>query len=214
MSLQKIVVLCVVVIAIAAAAWYVKSNSAEENIEPASAVNQNSPETINKTDSDTLTGVGSFAALLGLGQNITCDYSFSDEVGAGTGTGYFAGERMRVDSTMTTNDGVFDSHMINDGDFIYTWTSTSEGDFAVKIPIPEESADVDDSDYSYMDGDESGQFDVDQQVEYDCDRWSVDGSVFVPPVDIEFMDMSAMMQGMFDGMPEGFTMPEGMSLPQ
>jgi hypothetical protein len=44
----------------------------------------------------------------------------------------------------------------------------------------------------------------DMDVDYNCKPWRVDGSVFVPPATIEFMDMSEM-QKMMEGM--GAMMP-------
>lgn len=215
MGLQKIVVLCVALVAVVGGYWLIASSGADEATAVPVATEQESAAAPEAGDTESLAGFGSFASLLSLGRNITCDYTYQDEDGnTGSGTGYFAGERMRVDSVMTTvEDGaVYNSHVINDTETMYTWTETAEGTFAVMMPVTEveETGSV-----TYEGADENlGEFSAEQEVTYDCNAWSVDASVFVPPADVEFTDMGAMMENMMNSLPEGFELPEGMTMPQ
>ncbi|MCA9365866.1 hypothetical protein KC723_03140 [Candidatus Kaiserbacteria bacterium] len=208
MSLQKIIILCLAILVIGIAIWYFisgkNSPSAELTNDNSSAIDSEMSEN-NQDKMEAPSGLGSLASLIGLGQNITCDYSFSDEGNSGSGTGYFAKDKMRVDSTMQTDGQTYDSHMINDGEYTYVWTTTSDQPFAMKMPVEEFEQD---SPLIEEDSQQT-QVSMDQQVEYDCNSWSVDQSVFVPPADIEFTDMEAMMKQMMGNIPEGFEMPEG-----
>lgn len=217
MGLQKIVLLCFVLIVVVGGFVLATSFKKDEaTLAPATAEQESSVETeATESEKESLTGFGSFASLLSMGRNITCEYTYQDEEGGtGSGTGYFAGERMRVDSVMTmAEDGsVYNSHIINDGETMYTWTETADGTFATMMPVTETEID---EPMSYEETeDSSADFSAGQEVTYDCDSWSVDNSVFVPPSDVEFTDMGAMMEAMMNGLPEGFEMPEDMIMPQ
>jgi len=65
-------------------------------------------------------------------------------------------------------------------------------------------------DNSFAASDTQAPFDLQDEVSYECERWTVDASLFVPPPDVEFTDMTAMMEAMMQDMPEGMTMPTGM----
>ena len=212
MDLQKIVVLCAVVVVVGGGVWFVSQKPATA---PATSEEANSAPTadvVAESDFESITGLGSLATLMTLGQTFTCEYRFSDNEGnAGSGTGYFDGERLRVDSSMTTDGERFNSSMINDGTFIYTWTTGGTEQFAMKMRVPEDTGEP--MDYTGPEEDSRSHVDMDQEVEYDCDRWRVDPSVFVPPTNVDFMDMEAMMNEMMQGMPEGFELPEGVELP-
>lgn len=212
MSLQKIVVLCLALVVVGGGIWYLTSGTGNDSEglinNDSSSVEQ--MEENEQTEMEAPSGFGSFASLFGLGQSITCDYSFSDDEGnSGSGTGYFANDKMRVDSTMQSEGQTFDSHMINDGEFTYVWTTSAEQSFAMKMPVEEFEQD----DAPMVEEDhQQAQVSMDQEVEYDCDRWTADSLMFVPPADVEFTDMEAMMKQMMENMPEGFEMPEGMPM--
>lgn len=210
MELQRIVVLCIIVAVLGGGVWYVTGRDSGVESDEMTSVETEQMDDVEMMDEEDLSGFGSFASLLGLGRDISCEYSYTDDDGnAGSGEGYFSGNLMRVDSVLTDTDGtVYTSHMINDGTTMYTWTETTDGTFAVMMPAAEFEEDP--SDYMYESETETtGEVSVEQEVEYDCEGWSVDASVFVPPSDVEFTDMAAMMESMMQGLPEGFEMPEG-----
>lgn len=207
MNLQSIVVLCLAVVVLGGGAWYFTQNSSMVSDESVPALQETETADEVAVKDAEFTGVGSFGSLLGLGQSITCTYSYADEMGSGSGTSYFADGKMRVDATMSTDEGTMDTHMINDGSYVYTWSVDGADRFAMKMPVPDETMVAEDYDTPEM-GSES-QVSMDQSVEYECDRWSVDTSVFVPPSSVEFMDFGTMMQDALQNMPEGFELPEG-----
>jgi hypothetical protein len=209
MGLKKIVVLCVAVVVIAGALWlfFASKGAPQAPAENAgdTAGNEATDADALATENDTgLSGVGSMFDLLALGRSISCTYSYSDENGSGSGTGYFDGDRMRIDSDHTEDGKTFETHVINDGTNLYSWTTSSEGSFAFVTRVEEYEETPGGSGASSGD---SGVDTLNEAVEYDCDSWRVDANVFVPPSNIEFVDMSAMMQWMMQGIPEGM-MPE------
>lgn len=202
--MTKILIGVVVVALIGAGAWFVLNQPSDETpgVESERVTQENS-------DADMMAemenaGFGSLASLFGRGENIRCDFTSTFEGEEASGTFYTNGENFRVDSEYSTADGVMTSSMINDGEYMYTWGQSPEGAMAVKMPILEAQGE---GSVDYESDDNEASFDIDQQVDYDCARWSVDASVFVPPSDVTFMDMEAMMQGMMEGMPAGMGMP-------
>ena len=207
MSQSKIILLVVGVV-IAGGLWFMLQGGAGED---ASTQNDATPQA---TESDAaFTGVGSFTALMDLGKNIRCEFSYNDESGEGSGASYFADDRMRVDSTQSVDGETMTAHMVNDGEYVYTWTDGAEESFAMKMPVKEIEGSP--QEYTGIPTEaEQNMIESDQEVEYDCDRWRVDESTFVPPNGITFMDMEAMLENMKENMPEGFEMPEGVPVLQ
>ena len=209
---QTKIILAVVGVIVVGGLWFFLQTDDANNIQDNAATQADSASQ-SEESSASFEGVGSFTSLLGLGKNIRCEFAFSDEDGSGSGVGHFAGERMRVDSTQTFEGETTDVHMINDGTNVYTWTVNGKEAFAIKMPVTQ----MEGSAYAYADMPNEAEQDMissDQEVSYDCDRWRVDESTFVPPANVEFTDMQAMFEKMMEGMPEGFEMPEGIPMPQ
>ncbi|MDA8596895.1 hypothetical protein N9L26_01015 [Candidatus Pacebacteria bacterium] len=197
------IVLAVIALALlGAGVWYFVA--AEPEAEEVTTTEVSS-EVADDSELEKVSGVGSLAALMEAGDSITCSYSFSDESMTGTGIGYFADGSMRLDAEMTYEGDEFNSHMIHDGTTLYMWGDTDEAPYALKMPAPETDTLLVDEEGSI----EQSQIDLDQEVTYDCEAWNIEGSVFVPPSDIAFVDYAAQMEAMFENLPEGFELPEG-----
>jgi hypothetical protein len=209
--MQKIILTIAVLVVIGGGAWLLSSNNGaveDTSITPT----PEQPTTTNETETN-LSGLGSFQSILGLGDSVRCEFKSTYEGQASAGTFYTDGERFRVESTIEGPDlGVITTTMINDGDFAYTWGTTPEGSMAIKMANPEVETSVEQN-FTGPAAAEDSYVDFEQQVEYDCDRWRVDTGLFVPPIDIDFTDMEAMMREAMQGMPEGFEMPEGFPAP-
>lgn len=144
-------------------------------------------------ESDTLTGQDTFANLFKLGRTLECSFTFKDQGITSEGTGFFDGKQMRVDS-MYMGDGraTYMSSMISDGTTVYLWSKTEAGSFAMKMAVLPEGVT---SNTAPADQSKGG-LNPQSKVTYNCKSWKVDGSVFVPPADIKFMNMDDMMNGM------------------
>lgn len=151
---------------------------------------------------ETIKGKNSIMSLFKLGKSMECTFSFSSDGMRGEGTGFFADGNARVDSLYTaTGSAPTASYMISDAasKVMYTWTLDEGVAQGVKIAIPDEvpentTTDTPDTVTSMPvpDGSVTPQTDV----EYNCKPWNVDNSVFVPPSDVEFMDMTSMQAQM------------------
>lgn len=132
-----------------------------------------------------LKGNGTFQNLLSLGKNISCNVEFTPATGGGAakGTIFVSGTKMRSNFQVNTPHGVMDMHMIKSDEDGYMWGNTGVGSMALKFAIkPTDQANS-----------EKKQFDLNQQVNYDCSSWNVDATVFVPPTEITFSEMSTLM---------------------
>ncbi len=128
-------------------------------------------------------------SLLSLGTSQTCTFSYADpDSGTTQGTVYFANGKMRGNFTVQTVDGQsFDSSTINDGSYIYSWSSMSNQ--GTKIPVDYEVEESMDKDQ----GASSEYFNVDKEIDYNCNPWSDDQSMFTTPSNITFTDISSQM---------------------
>ena len=163
--------------------------------------------------SDRQQGRGALLSFLGQGRSVMCTFSHQDAETSFKSEGefYFDGvsEKFRVDSTTNDENETYVTHMINDGEFTYLWSEeTGDQAFAMKM-----SADIhtkaEAQEFVDSNNDNNKPVSLEEEVEYDCNSWSVDGTKFIPPSNVEFMDMASMMQEMMGGLPEGFDLPAG-----
>lgn len=206
--MHKLMLGITVIAIIAIGVWYVISSQkddtvTETNTTPTAAESATAPA------EDTRVGQGSFASLLARGGRVRCTYTGTTEDGTNVGTMYTDGQRVRIESSHTSADGTLDTTMITDGSTTYTWGTTESGTMAIKMTNQDSTADA----VASPESPGSTGVDMDAAVSYDCAPWSVDASLFVPPSDIEFTDMDAMLQGAFEGIPEGMTLPVGYPTP-
>lgn len=126
--------------------------------------------------------------LMGLGQNLTCTYS--DAQGKSVGTMYVSGADVRSDFDVTTPEGDnLVSHMITDGTTVYIWTDGQAVGFKQTLTAMEDS-----SGETTEESGETQTVNVDEEVDFDCNNWTVDRSKFDLPTGVEFSDFSTMMQ--------------------
>lgn len=203
--MQQIIIAVIALALLGGGVWYVLEGrmSGETN-------QMSGSETTNESDlMSNLSGRGSFMNLLGFGNSIRCEFTSTFDGDVSSGVFYTNGSKYRVEATTVTAEGTFESNMIDDGAFTYMWGNSAEGEMAIKMEHQAMAVSDGEVTYSNADFESPTPFDVEEEVDYDCARWSASASMFVPPNDIEFMDMAAMMEASMQGMPEGFTMPAG-----
>jgi len=124
----------------------------------------------------------SLRALIARGQNLVCTFERVDENTDVSGTVYVSGDRVRGDFIVNTDEaGTINGHMIKGGDYIYSWSDATTQGSKMK-------ADVE------SDMEKSDSVGLDDEAEYNCRNWNVDNSKFNTPSDIDFVDISALMQ--------------------
>lgn len=152
-----------------------------------STSSQSVNETQKVTESESLGSVtkGSIASLLAAGKNVTCAMTYPD--GKGSGTIYVSGKKMRGDFTVIMDASKeYKSSMIQDGEYAYMWSDLDKKGTKFKVsgiptPTPATTPKTD-------------TVDINQEVDMNCSTWGVDPSKFVVPTDVQFTDMSAMME--------------------
>ncbi len=121
---------------------------------------------------------GSLADLMGRGGNWKCEFSHSVNGISSSGTVYVAGASIRGDfsSSVPQLATPVDSHMIQDGGYVYVWSSMMQGrGFKTKSAQGDASS-----------GSAQGGIDVNQMLDYTCAPWAKDASKFALPVGVEF----------------------------
>lgn len=128
---------------------------------------------------------GSFRSLLALGENTQCSFVGVKDGVTSSGTVYIASSgNMRGDFTSQGSSGTQTSSMIVKDGYSYVW-SGSQGAKMNAASSTNASA-----------GAQAQQsVDLDSQVDYDCQAWSVDQSKFTLPSSVNFVDIEAMMKG-------------------
>lgn len=120
-----------------------------------------------------------------------CTYTQSDATMDISGTTYVDNGKVRTESTMTDHktQKVVHAMTIIDSGYVYAWQDAAP--FGVKMQLAAMPAAGSASAKGAV---ASGAPDVDAKYNYNCTPGAVEASVFVPPTNIEFKDMSAMMQ--------------------
>lgn len=131
----------------------------------------------------------SLKQMLGMGKNVSCEMAASEEQGLISGRVNIAGSKMMADFKMADGMGkMMDSHMINDGEYTYIWSSAAPSGTKIK----------NDSVSQAGTGKDTNSFDEDKEVDMDCSDWSPSSDSFKVPDGIEFLDMSTMMKDVMD----------------
>ena len=160
------------------------------------------------TDREPFSGVGTLLELQDEGEALECSitYTDADTDTRVTGTYFVAGEQLRGDFLTDSPDlsGQILTSMTIDATTMYTWTETDGEQFGMRVDLPPDS-----EDFGEIDANEP--VPLDQQVQYTCTPWAnVDNTIFQPPSDVLFQDMSELMQS---GMEYGTLYDEEGDLP-
>jgi hypothetical protein len=123
---------------------------------------------------------GTAGGILREGQNITCSVTRNDAAGSVTGTVYVAGvgKRLRGDFVSTRSNGSkVNGHVVLAGGKSYFWTDElPQGTITLLDEQGEAGAQ------------ENEQNAFEENVEYNCQPWSVETSVFVLPTNKELIE--------------------------
>lgn len=140
-----------------------------------------SAESSTKEEQISGTFSGSMRDLVARNQSVKCTFTHSTEINSSSGTVFVSGGKVRGDFDITvpqtgTNLKAF---MIADGKDTYVWSSILPQGF--KMPISDAKM--------QSSGQPANGIDYNQSLDYECEPWSVDESVFITPTDISFVSM-------------------------
>lgn len=137
---------------------------------------------------------GSIQDLIAKGKDIKCTLVAKDGESIISGITFISGTRARtdfqnkVDSTMTVN-----SHMINDGTWLYTWTDENP-EVAIKMKVDSMQSDAMKSESAQAQAEKAGLDNYQEKFDYDCTAWKRDESLFTAPANLNFIDYSKFME--------------------
>lgn len=141
---------------------------------------------------------GSIKDLMSFNKNQKCTWTAPDQ---GTGTVYISGKKTRSEFSMLAMNGqpAQDMFSISDEEWAYSWNPATKKGMKVKVEDTDgEAADI--NDYKSEGEDEVDyQASIEQDYEFKCEGWRADAKMFVPPTDVEFTDMDAMVEQMEQG---------------
>ena len=153
---------------------------------PSSSVQTNTAA--QTTDTQPTQGQGTFKDLMAMGTSQQCDADFTSGQTSSHGTIYLASGKMRGDFSSQNQGNTIQSHMIVKDQTVYNWTEGAGMDMAFKTPVATSTASQGAS--------QSQGANVDQQVNYSCQSWTEDDSMFDLPAGVTFSDQASMMQNM------------------
>lgn len=144
---------------------------------------------------------GSLKQLMGMGKAQKC--TWKGEQGE-EGVVYTDGTRSRFEASgysMMGDDQEENSELvtmfgINDDEYVYTWSSQSKEGMKMSNETEEEQQEMEEYDSEKYDSSMDYRSMSEYDFEYKCEGWSVDENMFVPPSDIEFKDLTKMMENM------------------
>lgn len=132
---------------------------------------------------------GSWMDLVKRGGTYVCEVDHSSAVDISSGMVYVSGTDVRGDFSSKTAAGVVESSMLKKGDMVYVWGGGMPQGVKMQATMMEGSSGA-------STGTSGQAVDAKQEYGWNCTPTAPDASKFVVPKTIEFMDVSAMMQGM------------------
>ncbi len=127
---------------------------------------------------------GSMQDLITRGGNYKCTFDEQNDVSHSTGTVFISDKNIRGDFDTSvkvlSSDTTISSHMISDGEFIYTWSALMPS--GVKLAV--------DNNVSSTASTTAQSFDYNQKLDYNCVAWTVDQSKFTLPTEVEFKEIN------------------------
>lgn len=186
--MQRYILIAAAVIILLAGGWYFYSNKTGSGMPLQD--NQQGSSVGDKIS-------GKLSDLISAGKSMECTFSGETDGYKTTGTMFVSGDNIRGDFQSQSGGKMMDSHMIQSGETVYTWTTDPKQGMKIKVSKEDQVKYADDAGKITN----SQSFDMDQSYDYNCKGWSGDQSKFQPPSDIEFQDLSAIMEKT-TGLPE------------
>jgi hypothetical protein len=132
-------------------------------------------------------------------ESLMCTYTGTADEDVNEGTVYVAGGRMRGDFTSTVEGVTTMSHMMVDNNTTYVWSDGEPQGMMMAWTQEDAEAMVEEVEET-EETEATTPFDPDEEVDYDCEPWREDASMFTLPQGVEFVDFQAMMEDAMEGM--------------
>ncbi|MDB5244210.1 MAG: hypothetical protein JWN18_80 [Parcubacteria group bacterium] len=171
----------VVVVVLLGGGYYFMHQNGVQSVEQTNGVEGSSSTT---TTTTTVSGEkfnGSFTELASRTGSWKCTIDATASGTGTTGTTYVSSGKVRGDfTTSTSNNGTFESHLISDGQYSYTWSSMMPQGIKIKMTADQTGI--------AANGATSGSASsANSSYAYNCEPWTADASLFVAPASVTFM---------------------------
>lgn len=136
---------------------------------------------------------GSMEDLMEKGEPMKCTYSMDQDGQSFTGVVYTANDKARSEVEMMYDSEMQTVYSITDSEWLYSWSTFQEQGTKMNLKeledLVEEDEEID-----------TGEIDktLKQDFDFECQSWSPDYSIFMPPTDVEFMDMTETLKAFSD----------------
>jgi hypothetical protein len=126
---------------------------------------------------------GTILGLLSGGKTVSCQVTYPDN--KGTGTFYVSSDKKFAgDFVMKGTDGKeTNGHVVSDGTYMYIWSSGLSMGMKMSLAAAKNTNQVNNQ-----------SFNVNSEVTMNCSNWTVDPSKFTVPSNIQFRDVSQLLQ--------------------
>lgn len=154
-----------------------EENEKSDNVSAETLAEENSDKTIAKSFNEKTT----LEKLIEKGGDYQCEFSQKTEISDSTGVVYISDKNIRGDFSSSVSVeglgdlGSIDTHMISDGESIYTWSSFSEE--GTKSAIVKDGQK------------DTENVPLDKELDYRCVSWKSDESKFSIPTNITFKNI-------------------------
>ena len=169
---KSLLVIVLLLIVLGGIAYFLMSN---KQMQPKTMV-----ETKNQPTSAAMTR-GSLLDLLSQGKNLNCTFNTSTNNVESSGTVYVSGKNIRTDFTTTVEGKKNTGSMIRDENYSYVWGMGMAQGIKIKNSSIGTSANS---------AQNKQYFDQTAKVDYNCQPWGPNNSIFSPPADIKFSELS------------------------
>ncbi|MBP9686690.1 MAG: hypothetical protein KBD66_02735 [Candidatus Doudnabacteria bacterium] len=179
---KKIAIGVGVVLVIALLAGYAMRNKDTNQVNSSNTKTEQQVQVNQTTTQQT-----SLKALMTSGGARTCTYTVGE--GMGSAVAFFTNGKMRSDIQVQAGQTNIVSHMLIDGQTSYSWIDGQKTGYKMDLAAMQGNP-------TKGDINNTGQANIDPNKNFDfkCSDWSVDTSNFAVPTNVEFTDMTKMMQ--------------------
>ncbi len=144
---------------------------------------------------------GSLKDLMTRGGDTQCTWSNSSDTAKSSGAVYVSGDKFyqEFSYTDTKTNKEMKSYILNDGTWIYQWSALSNVGTKMKMDeVRKLAEDFQKNNPGGPAGNQGGEnnINLDNKLDYNCQKWNADASKFVLPADIQFNDLSQMMNNL------------------
>lgn len=147
---------------------------------------KNTPTPTKEEKKESKTG-DNIIEILKSGQIQQCDFKSDEGDAATSGVVYFNNQNLRADFTIKDESKESAVFMIRKGNDNYIWGTSFPNNAGVKMTLSMDEFAKSDQTKDYLD--------PNKKVDYKCKPWALDISMFNPPSNIKFQDLSEMMKG-------------------